>query len=218
MSSRSTRVATLSTAVLLTLSLAGCAATGDDTRHTGTTGAGTTGPTGAATSPASPFQPTTTTEASSIDFGPLLLQAGDVSDDQDTFTVASTKPDLNGHPGASALFVNADETRAISVTLAGFPNAAAASAARQQTLDTANTVVTGGAPAPLGVGTDGTVIRGNAPDSSKAVTLVLFTHGPVLARLEFDSATGDPTTDRFVTDVAKMQQIALRVGMPDSGS
>lgn len=212
MFSRSTRVATLSTAVLLTLPLAGCA-TGADGPRPGTTAAGTTG---TAPSPASPFQPTTTKEASSVDYGELLLQPGDVSDDQDTFTVASAAPDLNGHPGASALFVNADETRAISVTLVGFPDAAAATAARQQTLDGAKTVVTGGDPAPLGGGTDGTVIRGNAPDGSKAVTLVLFTHGPVLARLEFDSATGDPTTDRFITDVAKMQQIALRVGMPDS--
>ena len=41
---------------------------------------------------------------------------------------------------------------------------------------------------------------------------MLFTEGPALARLEFHSATGDPTTDQFVTSIAKMQQIALRVG------
>jgi len=44
---------------------------------------------------------------------------------------------------------------------------------------------------------------------------VLFSEGAALARLEFDSAPGDPATDRFVTNIAKMQQIALRVGMPE---
>ena len=77
-------------------------------------------------------------------------------------------------------------------------------------------MVTGGNPTPLPVGTDGTVIKGTAPDGGKAVTLVLFTQGPALARLEFDSATGDPTTDQFVTNVGKMQQIALRIGFPDN--
>ena len=58
------------------------------------------------------------------------------------------------------------------------------------------------------------MIKGTAPDGGKAVTLVLFTQGPALARLEFDSATGDATTDQFVTDIAKMQQIALQSRSP----
>ena len=121
-------------------------------------------------------------------------------------------------PGAAGVMILTGLVGKLDWAAAGPIDAASATAALHQTLATADTVVTGGSPAPIAVGTDGTVIRGNAPNDSKAVTLVLFTHGPVLARLEFDSATGDPTTDRFVTDVAKMQQIALRVGMPDSGS
>lgn len=202
------RPRTLVAALLLTsVSIAGCDAP-DQTPPAGTTS--TTG----GTSTAAPLGPTTTNAPTGTDFAPLLLQPGDLSDDQDTFTAQTTRPDVDGRPGTSALFVNADETRAISITLAGFPDAASATAALHQTLATADTVVTGGSPAPIAVGTDGTVIRGNAPNDSKAVTLVLFTQGPVLARLEFDSATGDATTDRFVTDIAKMQQIALRVGIP----
>jgi hypothetical protein len=44
---------------------------------------------------------------------------------------------------------------------------------------------------------------------------VLFTEGPALVRLEFQSAPGDVTTDEFVVNIGKMQQIALRTGLPD---
>ena len=150
------------------------------------------------------------------DYSRLLLDAGDLSDQEDTFSERSSAATPNGLPGASTLFVNADDTRAISVTVAFYPGPPTASATLREAVATANTVVTGGNPTPLPVGTDGTVIKGTAPDGGKAVTLVLFTQGPALARLEFDSATGDATTDQFVTDIAKMQQIALRVGLPDN--
>ena len=149
------------------------------------------------------------------DYSRLLLDAGDLSDQNDTFAERSSAATPAGLTGASTLFVNADDTRAISVTVAVYPGAPTATATLRQAISTANTVVTGGDPTPLPVGTDGTVIKGTAPDGDKAVTLVLFTQGPALARLEFDSATGDATTDEFVTTIAKMQQIALRVGIPD---
>ena len=76
-------------------------------------------------------------------------------------------------------------------------------------------MVAGGTPQPTPVGSDGVTITGTYPDEDKAVTLLLFTEGRALVRLEFQSATGDPTTDRFVTSVGKMQQIALRTGLVD---
>ena len=169
----------------------------------------TSSPTQAGSSSAQSPQPHLT------DYSRLLLDAGDLSDQEDTFSERSSAATPNGLPGASTLFVNADDTRAISVTVAVYPGAATATATLREAIATANTVVTGGNPTPLPVGTDGTVIKGTAPDGGKAVTLVLFTQGPALARLEFDSATGDPTTDQFVTNIAKMQQIALRVGFPN---
>ena len=60
------------------------------------------------------------------------------------------------------------------------------------------------------------MITGTYPDENKAVTLMFFTEGRALVRLEFQSATGDTTTDQFVTAVGKMQHIALRVGLADS--
>ena len=170
----------------------------------------TSSPTQAGSSAAQSPQPHLT------DYSRLLLDAGDLSDQEDTFSERSSAATPNGLPGASTLFVNADDTRAISVTVAVYPGPPTATATLRQAIATANTVVTGGNPTPLPVGTDGTVIKGTAPDGGKAVTLVLFTQGPALARLEFDSATGDATTDQFVTNIAKMQQIALRVGFPNN--
>ena len=94
-----------------------------------------------------------------------------------------------------------------------YPDAATATATLKQAAATLPTLVEGGTPTPLAVGTDGVMISGTYPNQDKAVTLVFFTEGPAMVRLEFQSATGDATTDQFVTNVAKMQQIALRVGL-----
>lgn len=164
------------------------------------------------------FAPSTTPSTSKknqpADYSGLLLQPADLSDHQDNFALRSSSANQKGLPGASALFVNADDTRAISDTIVIYPDAATAAATLRQAVHTADTVVTGGTPQPSPIGTGGTVIQGTSPDGSKAVTLLLFTHGNALARLEFGSATGDTTTGKFVTDVGKMQQIALRIGMP----
>jgi hypothetical protein len=115
------------------------------------------------------------------------------------------------------LFVNADDTRAISDTLAIYPDAATATTALRQALPAVETAVTGGTPRPAPVGADGTMIVGTSPDGVKAATVLLFTHGPALVRLQFESAPGDATTDDFVINVGKMQQIALRAGLTPQG-
>jgi hypothetical protein len=201
-------LATGAAAALLALTVAGCGST----QPTGATGIPSLAPTSSAA-------PTNAAQASAqphlTDYSHLLLQAGDLSDDEDSFTESSADATPNGVPGASRLFVNADDTRAISLTVAAYPGAPTAEATLREAVATSGTVLAGGEPQPLGVGTGGTIIRGISPDDTKAVTLVLFTHDNVLARLEFGSAPGDPSTDEFVTNIAKMQQIALRVGIPD---
>lgn len=196
----------------LVLALVGCDAT-----------AGFTDPThsGAAQLPSTAAEPAPTSKADATrshltDYEYLLLQAEDLSDSEDTFAERSTDNTPNGVPGASTLFVNADDTRAISVTVAAYPGAPTAEATLREAVATSDTVLTGGEPQPLGVGTGGTSIKGTSPDGAKAVTLVLFTHDNVLARLQFDSAPDDPATDQFVSEIAKMQQVALRVGIPES--
>ncbi|WP_410506971.1 hypothetical protein [[Mycobacterium] appelbergii] len=186
-------------------------ATGCDTADPGTSG-----PVGSTTSSAQASPTTSSSKAAEpgpADYSRLLLQAADLSDDEDTFAVRSTSGGPNGLPGASALFVNADDTRAISDTIVMYPDAAAATATLNQALPEIGKVVTGGTPQPVAVGTDGSMTVGTSPDGSKATTLLLFTHGPAFVRLQFESAPEDPTTDRFVNAIGRMQQIALRVGL-----
>lgn len=170
------------------------------------------------TSPATssaPAAPTTTSGASNapVDYSRLLLQASDLSDDEDTFTVQSTNPVPGGLPGASALFVNQEDTRAISDTIAVYPDAATATKTLRESIPRLDQVVADATPRPAPVGADGTMAVGKSVDGSKAVTLLLFTQGPALVRLEFQSAPGDATTDEFVINVGKMQDISLRAGL-----
>lgn len=177
---------------------------------------------GGATSAPAPTLPaftasSTTTSASAapavVDYRDLLLTAGDLTDADDTFVQRSREPAPDGHPGATAFFVNEEDTRAIIDTVLIYSDDAAAAAALQQAVSTKKV---SGDPQPMGVGQSGVVIRGTRPDEDKAVTLLLFTEGPALVRLEFQSADGDVTTDPFVTSIGKMQQIALRVGLADN--
>ncbi|MCF6387454.1 hypothetical protein L2K20_10750 [Mycobacterium sp. MBM] len=175
---------------------------------------GVTGSAPAPTLPAFTTSSTTSTTAAAqdADYRDLLLTAGDLTDADDTFVERSREPAPDGHPGASAFFVNEHDTRAIIDTVLIYPDAEAAAAALQQAVSTRKVV---GDPEPTGVGQGGVVIRGSRPSEDKAVTLLLFTEGPALVRIEFQSADGDVTTDRFVTSIGKMQQIALRVGLAD---
>jgi hypothetical protein len=156
---------------------------------------------------------TPTSEAS--DYSHLLVQAEDVSIPPDTFTSRSSNVNPDGQPGASALFVNTDDTRAIADTILIYPNAATASATLKQASAAVSTMVTGGQPQPVPVGSNGTVISGTAPDGSKAVTLLMFTQGRAVVRLEFNSNPDDPVHPQTVASVGRMQQIALRIGLPE---
>jgi hypothetical protein len=206
----------VSTAALAALVIAGTVACGNS-QLTHDARSGNLKPPAPASTPGLTVPAITPTPQPDVaDYGRLLLEAADISDHEDTFVMRSSQANPDELPGASALFVNANDTRAISNTIALYPDAATATATLRQAVANLNTEVSGGTPHPSPVGTDGTVITGTAPDGAMAVTLLLFTHGRALARLEFKSATGDATTDRFVTNIGKMQQIALRVGLDDS--
>ncbi|RWA16280.1 hypothetical protein [Mycolicibacterium elephantis] len=173
-------------------------------------------PATAPTTSAAQSTPTTSENETTEDYSRLLLQPSDISDAEDTFTVQSTNPGLDGLPGASALFVNQDDTRAVADTIVIYPDAQTATKTLRDALPRIDTLVAGATPRPAPVGADGTMAVGTSRDGTKAATLLLFTHGPALVRLEFQSALGDSTTDEFVIKVGKMQEIALRVGLPQS--
>lgn len=195
--------------VLAAVVLSGCTPT--DT-------AGVTAQSSAPTLPTVPFAPSTSKAPvvpEAADYRNLLLTAAELSDTDDTFTQHSQESHPNGMPGASAFFVNDTDNRAISDTFLVYKDAATATATLKQVSGTLPSLVDGGSPTAVPVGTDGVMIKGSYPDQAKDVTLMLFTQGKALVRLEFQSANGDPTTDQFVIRVGKMQQVALRVGLDD---
>ncbi|WP_019970446.1 hypothetical protein [Mycobacterium sp. 141] len=155
-----------------------------------------------------------TTKPGSFNYNRLLLTPADVSIPPDTFTVRSSSTDPNGMAGASAFFVNTDDTKAIADTILIYPDAATATATLRQASSAVSTIVTGGPPQPFPVGSNGTIVTGTSPDGAKAVSLLMFTKDRALVRLEFDSAPGEPTSPQVVTSVGNMQEIALRVGLP----
>jgi hypothetical protein len=171
----------------------------------------------ATTNASAPATPTTTQSAEGdkkVDYSRLLLEPADLSDNEDTFAVQSSTPSgPDGLPGASALFVNQDDTRAIANTIVIYPDAETAAKTLRDALPAIGTTIIGATPRPAPVGTEGTIAVGMSKDGSKAATLLLFTQGPALVRLEFQSAPGDVTNDDFVISIGKMQQIALRVGL-----
>lgn len=169
----------------------------------------------ATTKSSAPAAPTTgsSDQADADDYSRLLLQPADVSDGRDTFAVRSKNPGPDGLPGASALLVNIDDTRAISNTLIIYPDAQTATATLRGGLPQIDMMVTGGAPQPVPVGADGTMVVGTSADGTKSATLLMFTEGPALAQLKFESALGDVTDESYVVSVGKMQQIALRTGL-----
>ena len=201
-------VAAVST--VLVVGISGC------TPSDGTSGTTAQSSTSVPTLPTVPFSPSTsktTAAPAPVDYRDLLLVASDLTDAEDSFVERSRELNPDGSQGASAFFVNAADNRAIIDTFTIYPDAATATATLKQAAGTLPTLVTGGQPQPFPVGTDGVVVSGTAPDGNKAVTLVFFAQGKALVRLEFQSALGDNTTDQFVANVAKMQQIALRVGL-----
>ena len=148
------------------------------------------------------------------DYRRLLIEPGDINTGTDTFATRSSTANPGGSDGVSALFVNQHDTRAIGDTILILPDSAAATTTLNTTVSSIETVVTGGRAQPSPVGTGGTVVSGSSPDGSKAVTVLLFTEGRSVVRLEFGSAPGDPMPPQVVTDVGKKQEIAIRAGLP----
>jgi len=165
--------------------------------------------------PATTSTTTTTTKAPKpVDYARLLIQGPDVSIPTDAYTAQAPIVDPDGRPGAEVLLVNQDQTRAISVLVVGLPDAASAPAAQAEATANLTKSVTVANSQPSPVGTGGTVVTGTSPDGSKSVTVLLFTQGAALARLEFDGVPGQPAPAAFVTNTGQKQNIALRVGLP----
>lgn len=210
----STRAARAATAMIIAALSLGAAACDNES--------GLPGATSSSHAALAPLTTSTTTKSTTsstaaapqgLDYTRLLLQARDISTADDPYTGQPVTPNPDGRPGAEVLLVNQDQTKAVSILLAGLPDAASAPAALQEAQANLAKAVTGGQPQPSPVGTGGTVVSGTSPDGTKSVTVLLFTEGAALARIEFDGVPGQPASSAFVTNVGQKQDIALRVGL-----
>jgi hypothetical protein len=146
------------------------------------------------------------------DYRRLLIEPGDINTGTDTFVTRSSATNPGGSDGGSALFVYQHDTWAVGDTILILPDSAAATTTLNTTVSALGTIITGDRPQPWPVGTGGTVVSGTSRDGSKAVTVLLFTEGRAVVRLEFGSAPGDPMPPQVVTDVGNKQEIAIRPG------
>ncbi|WP_445169266.1 hypothetical protein ACTXG7_08060 [Mycolicibacterium sp. Dal123E01] len=165
-----------------------------------------------------PATTTTSTKpvAAPVDYTRLLLEARDISPAGDAYVAQPAAANPDSRPGAEVLFVNQDQTRAVSILLVALDNPAAGPSALAEAQAGLAKAVTPGPPQTSIVGTGGTVVSGNSPEGTKSVSVLLFTQGSTLARIEFDGLPGQPAAADFVTNVGQKQAIALRVGLPTS--
>ncbi|TGD84201.1 hypothetical protein BayCH28_26810 [Mycolicibacterium sp. CH28] len=176
-----------------------------------------------AATPASiaPLVTTTTTTSTkpataSVDYTRLLLEARDISGTADAYLPQPPTANPDSRPGAEVLLVNQEQTKAVSILVVALTDPATGPSALAEAQSSLAKSVTAGPAQPSPVGTGGTVVSGNSPDGAKSVTVLLFTEGPALARVEFDGLPGQPAPSDFVTNVGQKQAIALRVGLPAS--
>jgi hypothetical protein len=145
------------------------------------------------------------------DYTALLIEASDVGPE----ATAPEPPVLNpnGVPGVAQLFASPDGSHRVGDTILVFADPAAAAKGLENAKGAMGSEVTG-SPQPIDVGSNGTMVAGNSPDNSKAVTLVMFTRGSALVNLQFESAPNDPIVPEAALDIAKKQDAAVQNGLP----
>lgn len=190
------------TAVLAGAALAGCSS---DTSSPSTASSNSSASSSASSAEASP------SAVKPSDYSALLIEPGDVGPD----ATSPDKPVLNpnGVPGVAQLFASPDGSRRVGDTILVFADPAAAATGLENAKASMGTEVTG-APQPIDVGSNGTMIAGNSPDNSKAVTVVMFTEGSALVNLQFESAPSDPIVPEAALEIARKQDDAVKNGLP----
>jgi len=144
-------------------------------------------------------------------YGALLMKPSDIGGDFSESQPPVQNP--NGAAGIEVLFANPDNTRRIGDTISILADPAAAATALDNTKSSYADKVTG-TWQPAGVGSSGSMISGTSPDKSQAVTVLLFTEGKALVKLEFAGAANDPVDPGVATDIGRKQDAAIKNGLP----
>jgi hypothetical protein len=144
-------------------------------------------------------------------YSALLIKPSDIGGDFNASQPPVQNP--NGAAGVEVLFANPDNSRRIGdmISIAADP-AAAASALGNAKNNYVDKVT--GSWQPADVGSNGSMISGTSPDKSQAVTVLLFTEGKALIKLEFAGAVNDPIDPGVATDIGHKQDAAIKNGLP----
>ncbi len=172
----------------------------------------------ASSTPSSAASTSGSAAAQPSDYSKLLIKATDIVVPGDSFNLVQTVP-IPNPAGVSGLFGNQGGARTINDTIYVYPDANAATQARDMSVSTLTDPdlgVRGGTPTPVDVGNGGTVAVGttNKPDGPKAKGSVMFTEGKAFVDIEFESPAGDPMPSDFIVDVARKQDAAVKAGLP----
>jgi hypothetical protein len=200
-------------ATMLAVSVAGCSSTpSPSTTKSGSATSATTESSG----------PNSSAPASPSDYTALLIQATDI-DAPMPFVAGPPANNPDGQPGAAITFrsqphpedqngVTINDVQIID-TIHVLPDASAATSALNSA-KSGQGVVKDPKTDPATVGTGGTLLSGNSPDGSKAVTQLMFTEGRAFVTLEFvGGSDSPPPPPDFVTDVGQRQDAAVKKGL-----
>jgi len=144
-------------------------------------------------------------------YGALLIKSSDIGGDFNASSPPVQNP--NGVAGVEVLFANPDNSRRIGDTISIVADPAAAAAALDSAKSGYAEKVTGSWQ-PADVGSGGAMISGTSPNKSQAVTVLLFTEGKALVKLEFAGAANDPIDPGVATDIGRKQDAAIKNGLP----
>ncbi|WP_036466776.1 hypothetical protein [Mycobacterium genavense] len=195
-------VAGVAAATALTLTVAGC---GGNQKPSPSTSGSPTSSTGTST-----VAPTSST--SGVDYTGWLIPVTDI-DAPVPFTGTPPTNNPNGQPGATITFNTQDNSHTIKDTIQVLPDPGAATNA----LNAAKSAQAGAIKHPnteaVKIGTDGAVVSGNSPDSSKGIAVLLFTEGKAFVAVEFDGPPDTLPPPDFINDIGQKQDAAVKKGL-----
>ena len=198
-------------ALVVGAAAAGC---GNHQTTSAPTSSSTTTSSAAPTSSAPPGTVTSPPPGQQTDYSVLLIKPADIGPDFSAPQPPLLNPD-NGL-GVAQLFVNADNSKRVGDFILILADPAAAAAGVENTKKNYAGKVSG-TWQPVDVGSHGAMISGGsgtAPDSAKAVTVLLFTEGNALVNMEFDSPPDAPMDPDAVIDIGRKQDAAIKDQLP----
>lgn len=194
-------------AAAIALATAGC---GGSDQSSSSTKESVISPSAETTSTAAPTSAASPAGADG-DYSSLLIKPSDISPDVTVDGPPIANP--GGTPGTGQMYQITDGNRVVLVTIAVFPDPAAAAMMIQPMRDTIADKVDG-QPKPVDVGYNGFMVEGPRKQKPLEVSEVVFTQGRALVDLEYDSPRGNPAPSDAVLDVARKQAAAVAAGLP----